>query len=132
MEPVLTPEAMGRADKRTIDAGTPVAVLMERAGRAVAWEVRRVLSGCYGRRAFVVAEQPLGKRRRAIERGAHPPDLHHIGAEADDAHGRGQRRAMTYTGSVSNSNRSNCPRTASSKSGTVSVTASLSAPYRPW
>ena len=53
MEPVLTPEAMGRADKRTIDAGTPVAVLMERAGRAVAWEVRRVLSGCYGRRAFV-------------------------------------------------------------------------------
>ena len=57
MEPVLTPEAMGRADKRTIDAGTPVAVLMERAGRAVAWEVRRVLSGCYGRRAFV----PCGK-----------------------------------------------------------------------
>jgi len=53
MEPVLTPEAMGRADKRTIDAGTPVTVLMERAGRAVAWEVRRVLSGCYGRRAFV-------------------------------------------------------------------------------
>jgi ADP-dependent NAD(P)H-hydrate dehydratase / NAD(P)H-hydrate epimerase len=53
MEPVVTPEAMGRADKRTIDAGTPVSVLMERAGRAVAWEVRRVLSGCYGRRAFV-------------------------------------------------------------------------------
>ncbi len=54
MKPVLTPEAMGRADKRTIDAGTPVAVLMERAGRAVAWEARRTAGGCYGRRAVVV------------------------------------------------------------------------------
>ncbi|MEX1008917.1 MAG: NAD(P)H-hydrate dehydratase [Acidimicrobiia bacterium] len=54
MEPVLTPEAMGRADQRTIEGGTPVAVLMERAGRAVAWEARRVARGCYGRRAVVV------------------------------------------------------------------------------
>ena len=54
MEPVVTPEAMGRADRRTIDAGTPVAVLMERAGRAVAWEARRAIGGCYGSRAVVV------------------------------------------------------------------------------
>ena len=45
---------MGRADQRTIAAGTPVAVLMERAGRAVAWEVRRTTRGGYGRRAVVV------------------------------------------------------------------------------
>ena len=54
MEPVLTPEAMGLADQRTIAAGTPVEVLMDRAGRAVAWEVRRLLGGTYGRRAVVV------------------------------------------------------------------------------
>jgi NAD(P)H-hydrate epimerase len=55
MEPVVTPEQMGNADRRTIAAGTPVEVLIERAGRAVAWHVRRVLGGTYGRRALVVA-----------------------------------------------------------------------------
>ena len=54
MQPILTPEAMGRADRRTIEAGTPVEALMERAGRAVAWATRRVTRGCYGRRAVVV------------------------------------------------------------------------------
>lgn len=54
MEPVLTPDAMAVADQRTIAAGTPVALLMERAGGAVAWEVRRALRGCYGARAVVV------------------------------------------------------------------------------
>jgi NAD(P)H-hydrate epimerase len=54
MEPLVNPEAMAAADRRTVEAGTPVAVLMERAGRAVAWEARRRLGGGYGRRAVVV------------------------------------------------------------------------------
>jgi ADP-dependent NAD(P)H-hydrate dehydratase / NAD(P)H-hydrate epimerase len=54
MQPVLTPAEMGEADRRTIEAGTPVEVLMERAGRAVAWAVRRGMEGTYGRRVVVV------------------------------------------------------------------------------
>jgi ADP-dependent NAD(P)H-hydrate dehydratase / NAD(P)H-hydrate epimerase len=54
MEPVLTPAAMNEADRRTIAAGTPVEVLMDRAGRAVAWEVRRVAHGTYGQRVVLV------------------------------------------------------------------------------
>jgi NAD(P)H-hydrate epimerase len=45
---------MGAADARTIEAGTPGAVLMDRAGRAVARSAIRVLGGRYGRRAVVV------------------------------------------------------------------------------
>ena len=45
---------MASADQRTIAAGTPVATLMERAGVAVAWDVRAALGGCYGKRIVVV------------------------------------------------------------------------------
>ena len=54
MLPVLTPEEMGAADRATIAAGTPEAVLMDRAGHAVAWAVRTRLRGLYGERAVVV------------------------------------------------------------------------------
>src|SRR6202035_3228877 len=54
MEPVVTPSEMAAADRRTIAAGTPVEVLMDRAGTSVAWAVRRQLDGVYGQRAVVV------------------------------------------------------------------------------
>lgn len=54
MKPVLTPEEMAAADRRAIAAGATEAVLVERAGRAVAHEALSVLSGRYGRRAVVV------------------------------------------------------------------------------
>ena len=54
MIPLVTPAEMGAADARTIAGGTPEPVLMERAGRAVAWRVRTVLGGTYGRRVVVV------------------------------------------------------------------------------
>src|SRR5260370_21276372 len=44
---------MADADRRTIGAGTPVEVLMDRAGRSVAWAVRRQLDGVYGCHAVV-------------------------------------------------------------------------------
>lgn len=52
MHELLTPDEMGRADRLTIDAGTPGIVLMERAGRAVADAVG--FAHPLGSRVFVV------------------------------------------------------------------------------
>ncbi len=54
MRPLLTPDEMRTADARAVATGTPVAVLMERAGRAVARAVRTELGGTYGRRVVIV------------------------------------------------------------------------------
>jgi NAD(P)H-hydrate epimerase len=54
MKPLLTPEEMAEADERTISAGTPAEVLMERAGRAVAHRAIVLAGGRYGKRAAVV------------------------------------------------------------------------------
>ena len=54
MRPLLRPEEMARADRATIEAGTPVDVLMDRAGRAVARAAIRMAGGRNGRRALVV------------------------------------------------------------------------------
>jgi NAD(P)H-hydrate epimerase len=51
---VLTPAEMAAADQRAIAAGTPEAVLVERAGSAVAHHALRMLGGSYGRRVVVV------------------------------------------------------------------------------
>src|ERR1700755_1487025 len=50
---VVTPARMGELDRRTIAAGTPESVLVERAGAAVAWRARRLLGGTYGRRIAI-------------------------------------------------------------------------------
>ena len=50
MKPVLTPADMGEADRRAIAAGTPEAVLVERAGAAVARHALRMLGSAYGKR----------------------------------------------------------------------------------
>jgi NAD(P)H-hydrate epimerase len=53
MKPLLTPEQARALDAATQAAGTPAAVLMERAGEAVARSCLDLLGGAYGRRVVV-------------------------------------------------------------------------------
>jgi NAD(P)H-hydrate epimerase len=54
MKPVLTPQEAVELDRATQARGVPAAVLMERAGWAVARSVADVSGGTYGRRVLVV------------------------------------------------------------------------------
>lgn len=54
MRPLLTPAEMAAADQAAIDAGTPVEVLMDRAGRAVARAAIDMMGGRYGKKVVVV------------------------------------------------------------------------------
>ena len=87
MEPVLTPQAMGAADRRTIAAGTPVDVLMERAGRAVAWRVRA------GRRRRLrrVVRSSCAARATTVATGSSPPARSPAGACGSDGVRVGRR-----------------------------------------
>ncbi|MGQ0826089.1 MAG: NAD(P)H-hydrate dehydratase [Actinomycetota bacterium] len=51
---MLTPEEVAELDRRSVAAGTPEVVLVERAGAAVARAAVRMLGGTYGRRVVVV------------------------------------------------------------------------------
>ncbi len=55
MLPVLTPAEMAARDREVIASGVPEAVLVERAGTAVARAARDRLGGTYGRRVVIVA-----------------------------------------------------------------------------
>ncbi|MCA1704288.1 MAG: NAD(P)H-hydrate epimerase, partial [Actinobacteria bacterium] len=55
MRSLVTPEEMAAAERRAVDSGTPVEVLMERAGRAVARTAIRMLGGRYGKKVVVVS-----------------------------------------------------------------------------
>lgn len=55
MIPVVTPERMRHVDERLVASGTPIDVVIERAGWAVARVAREMLGGTYGRRVLVVA-----------------------------------------------------------------------------
>src|SRR5829696_5416188 len=73
----------------------------------------------------------------ALQREPEALDLDQVGAEAADPEGRVhlhqcQRSARSYTGTVSRSTRWKVARRESSNDGMVSVSASRSAPYRPW
>lgn len=54
MRPLVTPDEMAAADRATIDSGTPVDVLMDRAGRAVARSAIRMLGGRYRKKVVIV------------------------------------------------------------------------------
>src|ERR671928_2010186 len=54
MRPILTPAEMAARDSAAIAGGVSEATLVDRAGGAVARDVRRLLGGTYGRRVVIV------------------------------------------------------------------------------
>ena len=76
MLPIVLPARMQEADRRAIERGTPSAVLMERAGHAVAVTVARMLGGVYGRRVLVLA----GKGNNGGDGLVAARKLHRMGA----------------------------------------------------
>jgi hydroxyethylthiazole kinase-like uncharacterized protein yjeF len=74
--PVLLPSRMQEADRRTIEAGVPSVVLMERAGHAVAFSALRLLGKAYGRRILVLA----GKGNNGGDALVVARKLHRMGA----------------------------------------------------
>jgi NAD(P)H-hydrate epimerase len=101
--PVLTPEEMRAVDRA---APEPEAVLVERAGSAVAWEALSMLGGAYGRRVVVVAGKGnngadgrvaaehlrrRGVRVEIIDAGDQPERLRGSDLVIDAAYGTGFR-----------------------------------------
>jgi NAD(P)H-hydrate epimerase len=103
MLPVLTPSEMAAADAA---APEPVAVLIERAGAAVAREALRLLGGGYGRRVVVLAGKGnngadgraaaahlarRGVRVQVVDAAGAPPELPAADLFVDAAYGTGFR-----------------------------------------
>lgn len=115
MQAVLTPAEMGEADRRAIAAGTPVEVLMDRAGRAVARSAARTAGGVYSKHAVVVcgkgnnggdglvAARVLRRRgvrvdvfmlAEGVQRGAVERALRHADVAVDAMFGTGFRGSL--------------------------------------
>ncbi|MCA1692356.1 MAG: NAD(P)H-hydrate dehydratase, partial [Actinobacteria bacterium] len=101
MRPVVTPEEMKAIDRASPE---PVAVLVERAGAAVARAALQLLGGGYGRRAVVIAGKGnngadgraaavrlarRGVRVEVIEAADRPPRLAPVDLVIDAAYGTG-------------------------------------------
>ena len=111
MIPIVSPAQMQTIDER---GGVPESVLIERAGRAVAWAARSMLGGVYGRRVVVLAGpgnngadgmvaagvlSSWGFSVRVIRVGRHaPPPTHVDDADLviDALFGTGTVREMTF------------------------------------
>src|SRR6056297_1694802 len=107
MIPIVTPDEMAAVDAA---APEPVDVLIDRAGTALAWEIRSMLGGTYGRRVVVVAgpgnngaDGRVAARRLArwgarvsvVEAVDAPSTLPHADLVVDAAFGTGLSRPYT-------------------------------------